>query len=135
MTKTISTLALVSALTFGGAVARAGEAPQRGEVLVDGPSVKAVVVGPMAFHAYSGYSGGALYIAPAVTGTDADCQVKEAERDTTDLQADVVVTFSVPAGQVACLVTNRKLEVLWHARKDGPSPTVTDAPTTMMARR
>ena len=135
MTKTISTLTLVSALTFCGAVARAGEAaPQRGEVLVDGPSVKALVVGPMAIHAYSGFSGGALYIVPAVTGTDVDCQGHVADRAATELHADVLVSFNVPAGRVACLVTNRQLEVLWHARKDSPSPTVTDA-TMMMAHR
>lgn len=129
MTKTISTLTLVSALVFGAASAHAGDA--RGQVSVDGPAVKAVVVGPTSIHAYSGFSGGALYTALAVTGTDADCQVPVAGRTTIDLKADVVVPFSVPAGQIACLTTSRELEVVWHAK----TPAATDAPTTMMARR
>jgi hypothetical protein len=135
MTKTISILMLVSTLTLGGAAAHADEGDQRGQLLADGPSTKAVVIGPIAIHAYSGFSGGALYVAPALTGTDADCQGKANDGATTDLRADVVISFNVPAGQIACLATSRKFELLWHARKDAPSPAATDAPTTMMARR
>jgi hypothetical protein len=136
MTKTISTLMLASALTLGAATARADAPARRGELQVDGPAVKAVVVGPVTIHAYSGYSGGTLYTVPAVTGTDADCREGDGQRSgTTDLQADVVVLYSIPAGRVACLTTTRQLEVLWHARKDAALPNETPAATMMMARR
>src|SRR5712671_4167037 len=109
MTKTISTLVVVSALTFAGAAAQAadsgkGAAPARGDVLVQGPSVKAVVVGPVAIHAYSEFAGGALYTARAVTGTDADCRAGAAEG-------------------------GRSFELLWHTQKDAPV-----AAPTMLAR-
>jgi hypothetical protein len=136
MTKTISTLVMVSALTFGGAVAQAadsgkGAAPVRGDVLVQGPSVKAVVMGPVAIHAYSEFLGGALYTARAVTGTDADCQAGAAEGARTGLLADRVVNFTVGAGQVACLATttSRSFELMWHVQKAAPA-----AAPTMLAR-
>ena len=135
MTKTISTLVVVSVLTFAGAVAQAadgkGAAPARGDVLVQGPSVKAVVVGPVAIHAYSEFAGGALYTARAVTGTDADCQAGAAEGARTGLRADSVVSFTVGAGQVACLATttSRSFELLWHSQKNTPV-----AAPTMLAR-
>jgi hypothetical protein len=125
MTKTISLIALVSALTtFGAASAHANDsAPTRGQVLVSGPSLKTVVVGPVAIHAYSAFSGGALYTVKAVSGTDADCRGK-ADGNRAELRADSVVNFTVAAGQVACLATSttRSFELLWHAQKDAPVP-------------
>jgi hypothetical protein len=136
MTKTISTLVMVSALTFGGTAAQAADsgkasAPTRGDVLVQGPSIKAVVVGPVAIHAYSEFSGGALYTARAVTGTDADCQAGVADGARTGLRADTVVNFTVSAGHIACLATTttRSFELMWHAQKDAPA-----AVPTMLAR-
>jgi hypothetical protein len=133
MTKTISTLVLVSALTLGTATAQANDAaPTRGQVLVQGPSLKTVIVGPVAIHAYSAFSGAALYTVKAVSGTDADCRGK-AEGNRAELRADSVVSFTVGAGQVACLATSttRSFELLWHAQKDAPAP----APAqTLLAR-
>ncbi len=133
MTKTISLFALVSALTFtASAHAQDRSAPTRGQVLVQGPSIKTVVVGPVAIHAYSAFSGGALYTVKAVSGTDADCHGK-AEGTRAELRADSTVNFTVGAGQVACLATSttRSFELLWHAQKDAPVP----APAgTLLAR-
>ena len=137
MTKTISILSLVSALTFtlGAASAQAqdtGSAPTRGQVSVKGAAAKTVVVGPVAIHAYSAFSGGALYTVKAVSGTDADCQGK-AEGNRAELRADSTVSFKVGAGQVACLATStaRSFELLWHAQKDAPAAESTQ---TLMAR-
>jgi hypothetical protein len=123
MTKTISLIALVSALTtFGAAGAQANDsAPTRGQVLVSGPSLKTVVVGPVAIHAYSAFSGGALYAVKGVSGTDVDCRGKP-EGHRAELRADSIVNFTVGAGQVVCLATSttRSFELLWHAQKDAP---------------
>jgi hypothetical protein len=119
MTKTLSTLMLLSIFTFGSAAARAADkAPQRGDVVVAGPSVKAVVTGPLAIHAYSGFSGGAMYAVTSVTGTDVDCHGQAVEGTRTTLPADSVIDFRVAEGQVACLETTRGFELLWHAQKD-----------------
>jgi hypothetical protein len=127
--KTISKLFALSSLAFICTSAQAAGsgpegAPKRGTVLVAGPSVKAVVVGPVAIHAYSAFSGGAIYTAPAITGTDSDCQAHAGASASTDLRADRVTTFTVGAGQVACLATNttKSFELLWHTQKDVPSP-------------
>ena len=135
MTKTIS-LTLVSALTFltlGTGLAHAdGAAPSRGQVTVRGAAVKTVVAGPVAIHAYSAFSGGALYAVKAVSGTDADCH-GQAEGARTELRADRIVNFTVGAGQVACLATStpRGFELLWHAQKDVSTPGHTE---TLLAR-
>ena len=74
--KTISKLLFISSLTLGCAstrVARSPIADLRGDVIVHGPSIKAVVVGPAELHAYAGFRGGKLYAAPAVAGRDRDC--------------------------------------------------------------
>jgi hypothetical protein len=122
MTKTISTLMILSALSFGSA-AQAGETQR---VAVNGPARKAVVAGPVAMHAYSGFSGGAIYAVRAVSGTDADCQGAPIGGTRAELPADAVIDFQVGAGQVACLetTTSRGFELLWHAQKDAPAPTV-----------
>jgi hypothetical protein len=128
MTKTISTLMLLTVCTFGTAAKAADAAPQRGRVMVAGPAVKAVVAGPVAIHAYSGFEGGAMYAVRAVTGTDADCQGQPVEGTRASLPADSVIDFRVGAGQVACLETTRGFELLWHAQKDA-------TPATMMLAR
>jgi hypothetical protein len=136
MTKTISILSFLSALTFGAATAQAQDtnspAPTRGQVSIKGAAAKTVVFGPVAIHAYSAFSGGALYTVKSVSGTDADCQGK-AEGSRTELRADSVVDFKVGAGQVACLATStpRNFELLWHARKDAPAA---EATQTLMAK-
>jgi len=130
MTKTISALMLLSVFTFGATAKAADAAPQRGQVAVSGPAVKAVVAGPIAIHAYSGFSGGAMYAVHSVTGTDADCQGQPVEGTRASLPADSVIDFHVGAGQVACLETTRGFELLWHAQKD-----VALSTTTMIAKR
>ena len=73
--KTIA-LALALALTSTTIAARAQARPtsstQRGTIEVSRPAVKAVVAGPALLHGYSQFRGGALFLAPRVTGTDAD---------------------------------------------------------------
>ena len=122
--KTIAlALALASALiTFGPHTSAhaAGGADRRGAVEVAGRAVKAVTTGPALLHGYSGFSGGALFVAPAVAGTDADCSAALANSGNIrpmPLAADRVAYVNVGAGQVACLVTDtrRSFELLWHA--------------------
>ena len=91
----------------------------RGTVEVTGRAVKAVTTGPALLHGYSEFSGGALFVAPAATGTDADCATALANGggSAKPLVADRVAYVPVGAGQVACLVTNtqRPFEMVWHA--------------------
>jgi hypothetical protein len=91
----------------------------RGTVAVTGRAVKAVTTGPALLHGYSEFSGGAIFVAPIATGTDADCAtaVANGSRGAKPLVADRVAYVPVGAGQVACLVTNtqRPFELLWHA--------------------
>ena len=106
-------LALVSFGRSGFAAARSANA-ERGIIEARGPVAKVVAVGPIALHAYSQFVGGSLYTAPAVTGTDRDCQ---GSASATPVLADRIATFAVGKGQVACLKTTTKgsFELLWHA--------------------
>jgi hypothetical protein len=141
-TKISALLFALSTLAFGCASAGGVSghlqtaAAERGAVLVDGPSVKVVVAGPISFHAYSEFSGGALYAAAAVTGTDLDCKAAAARHDAAELRRDSVATFTVAAGQVACLATttSRSFELLWHALKDAPPAAAPNASSVMFAR-
>jgi hypothetical protein len=121
--QTISKLfVVVCFFFFGCATARpdAALAMRHGSVHVDGPSVRAVAVGPGAIHAYSAFPGGALFVAPAVSGGDADCVQPAAAGAPrlAHLPADRVATLQLRAGQVACLATARpgSFELLWHGR-------------------
>jgi hypothetical protein len=127
-------LALLSSLTFVTAGARSASAqesaaPQRGTVVVQGASAKAVVAGPVAIHAYSEFSGATLFVVNAVTGTDRDCAAGAAAHAA--VTADHVQTFFVGAGQVACVSSTsaRGTELLWHAQK------TVAAPAMVLARR
>ena len=87
--------------------------------------VRAVTVGPMVLHAFSGFPGGALYAAPAVTGTDQDCNQRERIDEAlarNKVAADRRVVLSLNAGEVACLVTENhgSFELLWHATVVAP---------------
>ena len=121
--KTVSlALALASILFSFVRAARAqtgAGADRRGAVEVQGHSVKAVTVGPAIVHSYSGFSGGALFVARMAAGTDADCATALANPavQPMPLAADSVAYLSVGVGQVACLVTDtqRPFELLWHA--------------------
>jgi hypothetical protein len=118
--KTIALVfSLASALIAAAPEANAHAADKRGRVEVTGHAVKAVTVGPVLVHGYSGFSGGAIFVAPAVAGTDADCAAAVAGHAArpTPLVADHMAYVPVGAGQVACLVTDtpRPFELLWHA--------------------
>jgi hypothetical protein len=118
--KTIAlALSFAAALFVNAPKANAHAADKRGTVEVTGHAVKVVTVGPVLVHGYSGYSGGAIFVAPAVAGTDADCAAALANHAArpTPLVADRMAYVPVGAGQVACLVTDtpRPFELLWHA--------------------
>ena len=117
------TIAISSVLfTFvqGSRADTLGVPPQRGVVEITGRAVKAVTVGPATLHTYSGFAGGAIFVAGAVAGTDADCAAALASPATprpTTLVPDVVMRIQLGAGEVACLVTDTSggFELLWHA--------------------
>jgi hypothetical protein len=129
-------LALLASLSLAGATAGTAQAeeasaPTRGTVQVKGESSKAVVVGPVAIHAYSAFSGAKLFVVNAVSGTDRDCAVGAAIGSA--VAADHIQTFTVGAGQVACVATTnaRGTELLWHAQKSDAS----SAPVMLASRR
>ena len=123
-TKLAGFVALALASFGGTGIASArGTGGQRGIVDARGAGAKVVAAGPIALHAYSQFAGGSLYTAPAVTGTDRDCQASSGTA--TPVQADRISTFAVGEGQVACLATTTKgsFELLWHAVSQ-PAPVV-----------
>jgi hypothetical protein len=72
-------------------------------------------------HGYSGFSGGAIFVAQAGADADADCAAALADHRSArplPLVADRVAYVPVAAGQVACLVTNtpRSFELLSRLR-------------------
>lgn len=93
----------------------------RGSALVDARSAKVFAAGPAVVHAYSLDRGGQVFLAPAITGTDADCV--NAENDAagrrTALKVDQRNVVDVPVGEVACITTERArpYELMWHAWK------------------
>lgn len=115
---TLSKLLFVSFLGLGCASTQVGRSPvadMRGDVVVSGPSIKAVVVGPADLHVYAAFKGGEMYTAYAVAGHDGDCT--SAHTNARALEADRITVMHVAAGQVACLATPnaRGYELLWHA--------------------
>lgn len=102
--KTVSLALALASTLFGFAPAARAQtgtgADRRGAVEVRGHSVKAVTVGPAIVHGYSGFSGGALFVAPVADGSG--------------------------PGQLACLVTDtqRPFELLWHAFATDGTPTL-----------
>ena len=121
-TEKIPMLFLLSSLAFGcastGLASTDVAGPERGDLLVNGRALKAVVAGPVAFHAYAASAGGRLFIADDVTGTDADCQLAQADAGAA-LVADRVESVTVGAGKIACLSTSgaRRFEMLWHTQR------------------
>jgi len=121
MNTTSKIFLVLSFLTFGCATAQTARptaatvAANRGAVIVDGPSVKALGAGPGTIHAYSAYAGGTIFAAPVASGTDADCHRPAARL--ARLQPDRITAFDVAPGQVACLASSRQgnYELLWHA--------------------
>lgn len=134
VTITMKTISLVFALASAlfGYVPKvmARPAERRGTVEAKGPAVKAVTTGPALIHAYSSFSGGAVFLAPVVVGGDADCSealAKDRNDRPIPLVADRVLYVPIGAGQVACLRTDteRFFELIWHAfDTDGPETCV-----------
>jgi hypothetical protein len=125
--KTLSALFFLSSLTFGCASTRlAGSrdvvAPQHGDELLPETAMKAIVAGPIAIHAYSAVSGGTIFVADNVTGTDRDCQLTAPADAGDPLPADHVQSVTVGAGKIACIAatSRRGIEILWHTLDDAP---------------
>jgi hypothetical protein len=108
-------VALTLATLGGSQLASARPAGERGSVVARGAANKVIAAGPAALHVYAQSSGGSVYTAPAVTGTDRDCSASKGAMTT--VRADRVATVSIGAGQVACLATatSGSFELLWHA--------------------
>jgi hypothetical protein len=106
--------------SLGCASGGAGLGP-RGVVVVRGDAVRAFAVGPTVVHAFSMDRGGDVYVAPARTGTDADCVAARAVSDAQPIAVDRRNVVEIGAGQVACVAsTGRAIELLWHARPAAP---------------
>jgi hypothetical protein len=100
----------------------------RGTVVVRGKGLRAVTTGPAVVHAYSAFSGGAMFVVPSVAGSDADCVTAftSSTRPPSPLIADRVALISVGPGEIACLATDteRAFELLWHAFPVNSAPTL-----------
>jgi hypothetical protein len=133
--KALSKLVLVFSFTMGCAGTQVARPTQhatalRGTVVLDGPAVKAVMVGPSTIHAYSAYEGGSIFTAPAVSGTDSDCRLAAGQAARVSLlPRDRITAFEVGAGRVACLASARdgSLELLWHASREPARSTLVAA--------
>ena len=111
-------LFVVGCATSGGGRPSAADVSRSRSMQFQGPSARSVVSGPATIHAYSGFKGTRLFTIAALTGTDRDCERARsaAARREARLEADRVVTFNVPAGQVACVENTSRgtHELLWH---------------------
>jgi hypothetical protein len=91
----------------------------RGVVDSDGPSVRAVTAGPVTIHAFSAFSGVAVFAAPAATGGDADCEAARAGHLAREepLAPERRLVFQAGPGETVCMSTStrRGAELLWHA--------------------
>jgi len=118
MTKTVLGMMVMGFALLGGC-ATGGPIGQRGSMVMAPDSVRAFAAGPAVVHAFSMDDGGRVFVAPATTGTDADC-VAAAGRatNTTTVAVDRRNVVTVAPGQVACVASNgrRNYELLWHAR-------------------
>lgn len=89
----------------------------RGSALVNARSAKVFAAGPAVVHAYSLDRGGEVFLAPALTGTDADCAQTDAQARRTIVKVDQRNVLEVPVGEVACVTADRArpYELMWHA--------------------
>jgi len=105
------------------------EHAMRGVVDADGPAVRAVTAGPVIIHAFSQFGGGAMFTAPATTGTDSDCATARAGRSVHEepIAPDRRLVFEAGAGETVCLATHTRtrFELLWHAVRE-PRAQATD---------
>lgn len=111
-------LFVVGCATSGSGRPFTADASRSRSMEVEGPSARSILSGPATIHAYSSHNGTRLFTVAALKGTDRDCEraPAAAARRETRLEANRVVTFSVPAGQVACVETASRgpHELLWH---------------------
>jgi hypothetical protein len=118
MTKTVMGMMVMGFALLGGC-ATSRPVEQRGSMVMAPDSVRAFVAGPAVVHAYSLDDGGRVFVAPATTGTDADCSGGAARAtNAAKVAVDQRNVVTVAPGQVACVATNarRNYELMWHAR-------------------
>lgn len=119
-----------TALAVTGCATVGPAAPRTRTVDIRGPLTKAVVTGPVEIHAYADASGGAMFTAPLVTGTDGDCRVGGGDLapGATALRPDNVIVYRVPEGRIACVANSDKgtFELLWHSVTAGSAVPKTD---------
>jgi hypothetical protein len=112
-----------------------GVAEQRGSVVMAPDAVKAFAVGPAVVRAYSLDDGGRVFVAPARSGTDADCAgLTRGGTNATAIAVDRRNVVTLAAGQVACVAARnpRGYELMWHAR---PATTPSGIVLVAQARR
>ena len=127
VTTKIAGLAMLALASLGGqGAAAARPLPEHGTLAFRGASSKALVAGSATVHVYSQFSGGSVYLAPARTGTDADCGAPAAG-SSIPVPADRVVKLTVADGQVACVSTAGRgaFELVWHAVGHPARPSTT----------
>jgi hypothetical protein len=127
MTKTTMGMMVVGFAVLGGC-ATSGPVEQRGSMVMAPDSVRAFAAGPAVVHTFSMDDGGRVFVAPATTGTDADCVGAAAHAtNATAVGIDRRNVVTVAPGQVACVASSgrRNYELLWHARP-------AEAPSGMM---
>jgi hypothetical protein len=119
LTRILMLLVAVTGACGATHVEAGGERAMRGVVDADGPSVRAVTAGPVVIHAFSEFRGGAMFTAPATTGTDADCATAHAGRSVHEepIAPDRRLVVVAAAGETVCLATSTttRFELLWHA--------------------
>jgi hypothetical protein len=121
---------LVGFSLLGGCAS--GVVEQRGSVVMSPDSVKAFAAGPAVVRAYSLDGGGRVFVAPAKSGTDADCAGgAEHATSVTAIAVNRRNVVTLAPGQVACVATSshRKYEIMWHAR-----PTTTSSGMVLVAQ-
>jgi hypothetical protein len=126
---------LVVGFAFLGGCASSRAVEQRGSIVMAPDSVKAFAAGPAVIHAYSLDGGGRVFVAPAKTGTDADCAgAGESATNASTVAVDRRNVVTLAPGQVACVATNnrRNYELMWHAR---PAETPSGIILVAQARR
>jgi hypothetical protein len=118
------TLALL-VMGFSMAAGCATSTEVRGSATVDARTAKVFATGPAVVHAYSLDRGGMVFLAPALTGTDADCAggQNEGTAHATTVAVDRRNVVRVAVGEVACVTADRArpYELMWHAWR-APAP-------------
>jgi len=118
MTKTVMGMMVMGFAVLGGC-ATSGPVEHRGSMVMAPDSVRAFAAGPAVVHAFSMDDGGRVFVAPATSGTDADCVAAAAHAtNATAVAVDHRNVVTIAPGQIACVASNgrRNYELLWHAR-------------------